>query len=229
VSLRRHVPALLVAGLAAAALAAPGGATNECRGIRDCIDVSGPWVIVPSKGEATYLLECPRRRGVVGGVDSLATSQDVHVTFDGLLGGPVSPGTTTTRYAFFRGLSAAHRRGAFRPLIGCIPVSSGGRATTSAALSPAGPPLDLAAATIPIRPGTVRTTTIACARGEQLVDSWDATAFRTVQPPILAFADAIRVTRTQRGAAVGVRIEVSEALSAAARPEVQVGVICANR
>ena len=221
--------AALVAGLAAAAFAAPGGATNECRGIRDCIDVTGPWVLVPERGEATYLLECPRRRGVIGGTDALTTSQDVHVTFDGLLGGPVSPGTTTTRFAYFRGLSAAHRRGAFEPLIGCIPVSSGGRATTSARVTPAGPPLDLAASTIPLRPGAVRSLTLSCPTGEELVDSWDATAFRTVAPPLVAYGDAIRVQRTRRSANLAVTIQASETLPAAARAEVQVGVICASR
>jgi hypothetical protein len=219
----------VVAAFAAVVFAAPGGATNECRGIRDCIDVSGPWVVVPPHGQATYLLECPRRRGVVGGTDSFATSQDVHVTFDALLGGPVSPGTSTTRFAFFRGLSAAHRRGAFRPLIGCIPVSSGGRATTSVALKPAGPPLDLAATTIPLRPGTVRTTTLGCARGEQLVDSWDATAFRTAPPPAVGLADAIRIQRTPTKDRVAVTIATSETLPAGARAEVQLGVICATR
>lgn len=221
--------AALVAALAAAAFAAPGGATSECRGIRDCIDVTGPWVIVPPHGQATYLLECPRRRGVVAGVDSLATSQDVHVTFDALLGGPVSPGTTTTRFAFFRALSGTHRRGAFEPLIGCIPVNTGGRSTTSAAATPAGPPLDLAAATIPVRPGTVRQTTLGCAKGEELVDSWDATAFRSKTPPVVALAGAIRVTRTLRHGQVGVTIEASETLPLASHAEVQAGVICAPR
>lgn len=219
----------LVALAAAAAFAAPGSATTECRGIRDCIDVNGPWVIVPARAHVTYLLECPRRRGVVGGTDALASSQDVHVTFDGLLGGPVSPGTTTTRFAFFRGLSAAHRSGAFKPLIGCIPVQSGGRATTAAAISPAGAPLDLAATTIRLRPGAARTAMIACPRGEQLVDSWDATAFRTTAAPLPAYGDAVRVTRTTRGTAVAVAIETSETLPAGAHAEVQVGVMCAAK
>ena len=118
----------LVLAVAAAALLASGAsaATVECAGIPTCIDVPGPWVAVPASGEAKFLLDCPQRRGVVGGVDALASSRHIHVTFEGLLGGPVAPGRTTTRYAFFRAVSGNHREGLFEPRIGCIPSSAGG-------------------------------------------------------------------------------------------------------
>ena len=80
--------------------------TKECNGIRQCISVPGPWVVVPARGGVTYLLECPQRRGIVGGLDALASSRDVRVAFSANLGAPVSPGTSTTRYAVFRGVSA---------------------------------------------------------------------------------------------------------------------------
>jgi len=197
-------------------------ATGECAGIPTCIDVPGPWVAVPATGEAKFLLDCPQRRGVVGGVDALATSRDVHVTFDALLGGPVAPGRTTTRYAFFRAVSAHHHEGLFQPRIGCIPSSTGGPQTTAYVVTPAGPPLDLAAATMLVRPGTVKHATLGCANSEHLVDSWDATAFATPVPPV--FADAVQVVRTTRKGVVGVTITANEALPRAAI--VQVGVRC---
>jgi hypothetical protein len=209
-----------------AALLASGAnaATVECAGIPTCIDVPGPWVAVPAQGEAKFLLDCPQRRGVVGGVDALASSRDIHVTFEGLLGGPVAPGRTTTRYAFFRAVSGHHRQGLFEPRIGCIPSSAGGPQTTAYTISPAGPATDLAAATMRVRPGTVRQATIGCANGERLIESWDATAFADPVPPV--FADAVEVVRTVRAGQVAIRITASEALPRTAF--VQVGVRCAR-
>jgi hypothetical protein len=215
---------VLGAAVVAAALLASGAnaATSECAGIPTCIDVPGPWVAVPAHGEASFLLDCPQRRGVVGGVDALASSRDIHVTFEGLLGGPVAPGRTTTRYAFFHAVSGHHRQGLFQPRIGCIPSSAGGPQTTAYTISPAGPATDLAAATMPVRPGTVRRSTIGCANGGRLVESWDATAFADPVPPV--FADAIQVVRTVRNGRVAVKITASEALPRTAY--VQVGVRC---
>jgi hypothetical protein len=217
--------ALGIAVAAAALLASSAGAaTTECAGIPTCIDVPGPWVAVPAHGEASFLLDCPQRRGVVGGVDALASSRDVHVTFEGLLGGPVAPGRTTTRYAFFHAVSGHHRQGLFEPRIGCIPSSAGGPQTTAYTISPAGPATDLAAATMPVRPGTVRHATIGCANGEHLIEAWDATAFPEPVPPV--FADAIEVVRTVHKGQVAVKITASEALPRTAF--VQVGVRCAQ-
>jgi hypothetical protein len=228
---RGVLPAL--AALAALAVAATGSAatptTSECAGLQTCIDVPGPWVAVPARGQASFLLDCPQRRGVVGGVDSLASSRDVHVTFDGLLGGPVAPGRTTTRYAFFRAFSGRHVRGLFEPRIGCIPSSGGQRSTTSArAVTPAGAPVVLAAATLPLTPGTERHTTIGCANGSRLVDSWDATAFAALTPPAPALAEAVRVQRTVRKGQVVVTFAASETLPRSAHALLQIGVVCAT-
>jgi hypothetical protein len=89
-------------------------------------------------------------------------------------------------------------------------------------ITPAGPPLDLAAATMLVRPGTVKHATLGCANGEKLVDSWDATAFASPVPPV--YADAIQVERTTRKSVVSVRITANEALPRAAF--VQIGVRC---
>ncbi len=222
----RVVPVLLVAALAAGAVAAHGAtATNECNGIRNCLRAQGPWVVVPARGSVSYLLDCPRRRGVVGGVDALASSPDVHVSFEGQLGAPVAPGRTTTRYAFFHAVSGAHRRGAFQPRVGCIPTNSSPRSTTSARAVP-GAPLLLAATTLRLRPGLVRTTTIGCVPGQKLVDSWYAIAFRTVRAPVVGLADAVRVRRTARGNKIAVSIVTSEALPRGTGAEVQLGVMC---
>jgi hypothetical protein len=198
--------------------------TGECAGIPTCIDVPGPWVSVPAAGEAKFLLDCPQRRGVVAGVDALASSRDVHVTWDALLGGPVAPGRTTTRYTFFRAVSGLHHEGLFQPRIGCIPASSGGPQTTAYTVTPTGPPLDLAAATMLVRPGAQKRATLGCANGEHLVDSWNATAFADPVPPV--FADAVQVVRTTKKGVVTVQIDASEALPRAAI--VQVGVRCAK-
>ena len=214
----------VLVGVALTTSAIAPAATNECAGIPTCIDVPGPWVAVPAHGEAKFLLDCPQRRGVVAGVDALASSRDIHVTFEGLLGGPVAPGRTTTRYAFFRAVSGHHRVGLFEPRIGCIPANAGGAQTTAYQISPAGPAVDLAAATMPVRPGSVRRLTIGCVNGEHLVDSWDATAFATPVPPV--FAAAVTVERMLHKGQVAVKITASEALPRAAI--VQVGVRCAK-
>jgi hypothetical protein len=217
--------ALLAAVAAAAFLAGgAGAATSECSGIPTCIDVPGPWVSVPANGEATFLLDCPQRRGVVGGVDALASSRDIHVTFEGLLGGPVAPGRTTTRYAFFRAVSGRHKEGLFQPRIGCIPSSTSGPQTTAYVVTPAGAATDLAATEMLIKPGRGKHATLRCANNGHLVDSWDAVAFAKPVPPV--FADAVRVVRKVHIWLVTVDVTASDALPRTAI--VQVGVRCAT-
>jgi hypothetical protein len=226
----RVLLAAVVAALAAAALAAPGGAANECRGILVCISVPGPWVYVPASGEATYLLECPRRRGVVGGLDALSTSRDVRVTFDARTGSPVAPGTTTGRDAFFRGVSARHRVAQFQPYLGCIPAGGGGgRSTTSAnAVVRPGVPFERRARNVKLGRVSTLTATQKCAKGERLVGGWHALAFRVKTPPEVGIARLVKIQRTVRNGAVSVRILTNEGVPAAAHAEVQVGAVCAT-
>jgi hypothetical protein len=220
----------IAVGLAVIVIAALGasgaGATTECLGVQTCIDVPGPWVAVPAQGEARFLLECPRRQGTVVGVDSLATSRDIHVTVDGLLGGPVGPGRTTGSYILFRAVSGRHQLGLFEPRIGCSPPPQGGPQTTAFQLSPAGPPLNIAATTLPVTPGSVRHLTLGCVRGQSLVDSWDATAFPKPVSP--ALAAAVRVQRSVSDGQVSITIVTSGTLPRAAHALVQVGVRCAT-
>src|SRR5205823_1108861 len=77
-------------------------------------------------------------------------------------------------------------------------------------ITPAGPATDLAAATLPVKPGSVRRATLGCANGGRLVESWNATAFATPVPPV--FADAVTVVRTVHKGQVTIKITASEAL-----------------
>lgn len=217
------------AALAVVAATAPaGGATNECRGIQQCIRVPGPWVVVPPHGHAEYLLACPSGRGVVGGLDAQATSRDVRVSFDGRLGSPVQPGQTTTRYAFFRAVSVSGRPQAFQPLLGCIPVQGGGgRSTVSARVVPVGQPLEYRSRIVVVGPGDVKFARVSCLASETLVGAWHAVAFRTKQPPSLAHVGLVHASHQLFGRTVVVTASSTDALSPDARAIVQGGAVCA--
>ncbi len=222
----RVVLASLVAVIGGAVFAPTGSATAECHGIKDCVSVPGPWVVVPAHGEATYLLQCPGLKGIVGGLDALATSPQVRATFEGRLGSPVAPGTTTTRFAIFHAQSSADTAQAFRPYIGCIPTSGGGaRSTTSARATAPGTPFDFwmkqAAVTRPNQ-----TLTSACKPGEKLVSAWSAVVFDSQNPPDSALASRVHVALKRAAASATAVISVTGGLPATARPEVQVVAVC---
>jgi len=221
--------AALVAALAcAAALAPSGGATNECRGITQCIHVPGPWVYLPPHGTAEYLLSCPSGRGVVGGLDAQATSSDVRVEFVGRLGSPVQPGTTTSTAALFRGVSVSPRPQAFQPLIGCIPVQGGGgRSTVSARITRPGPSPEYRARIAVVGPGQVRVARIACKPSEQLVGSWTVLAFRVKKPPLLQSGTLVDVSKVVLRKQVVATAAATDGLSVDAHAVVQVGAGCA--
>ncbi|HZP73841.1 MAG TPA: hypothetical protein VFA97_10750 [Gaiellaceae bacterium] len=222
--------AALVAGLALAAATAPvGGATNECNNIQQCIHVPGPWVVVPAHGTAQYLLSCPKGGSVVGGLDAQVTSRDVHVSFDGRLGAPVSPGQTTTRYALFRAVSTSAKVQVFQPLLGCIPTQGGGgRSTVSARVSAPGLPLEYRSRIVVIGPGDVKFARVACLPSEQLVGAWHAVAFRTKKPPDLAGAKLVSARHSVVGRRVVVTASSTDALSPDAHAIVQGGAECAS-
>jgi hypothetical protein len=227
---RLLLAALVAAAAVTAAWPAAGGATDECKGIRECIPVAGPWVVVAHGAPSEYLLFCPAGRGVVGGLDAAATSTAVRIEFSGRLGAPVSPGVTTTRSAFFRGVIAgAPRRAAFQPHIGCIPTGGGGgRSTVSArAVVRPGAPLERYAKNVPVRPGSVTFGAVTCARGNKRTGAWDVLAFRTKKPPDLAQASLVDVTRVISEGRVVVTVAASDQLSPDVRAVVQVGVECA--
>jgi hypothetical protein len=225
----RGVLAAVVCALAVAAAFAPAsGATNECHGIQACIRVAGPWVVVPAKGRAAYLLTCPAGRSVVGGLDAQVTSRDVRISFEGRLGAPVQPGVTTTRYALFRAVSVSGRVQAFQPRLGCVPVQGGGgRSTVSAFVSPPGQSLEYRAHITILSPGSVGFAKVACQGRERLVGSWHALAFRTKLPPPLSNAARVDATAAVVGKQVVVSATASDGLSIDAHAIVQAGAECA--
>lgn len=225
----RLLPVALVACLAAAAaLAGRGSAANECHGIQQCISVPGPWVVVPAHGSALYQLSCPRGRSVVGGLDAVATSPDVRVSFDGRLGAPVQPGVTTTRFALFRAVSVSAHVQAFQPWLGCIPAQGGGgRSTVSARVGPTGPSLVLHSLVVAATAGEAQSGRVSCAPDERFVDAWHAVVFRTRQPPRLSLASLVRARHRVVGRQAIVVAVAAETLPAGARAAVQVGVECA--
>jgi hypothetical protein len=227
----RLLPLVALAALAVGVVAARADLpTNECNGIQECERAQGPWVIVPKHGWAQYLLNCPGRRGIAGGVEAIASSTDVHISWDAKLGSPVSPGRSTQQFVFFRAISGKHRVGAFQSRIGCIPTGPSAQ-TYAYVVNPTmpGAPLNLAATNLKLRPGTVGKTTIGCVPTQTLVDSWTAVAFRTsAEPPRLALAQAIQVKKTVQGNKAAVTIAVSEALPPGTGLEVQLGVMCAQ-
>ena len=220
------VIALTAVGLLAASAQA---ATNECRGITACIRVPGPWVLVPAGGKTQFLLSCPNGRAVVGGLDALATSRGVRVGFDGRIGSPVSPGVTTTTYAFFHAVSVSKRTEVFQPRLGCIPLQGGGgRSTVSArVVTPVGPALELRSRIVIIGPGQLKFAKVSCKPNEKLVDSWQATAFRVKSPPSIGSGSLVHVTRTTSGKQVVVTATATDGLSIDVHAIVQVGAVCA--
>src|SRR5262245_50476329 len=99
---------LLLGGAIAAGalvLAAPAGATDECRGLSPCVAVAGPWVVVPTRpaaprANAKFELSCPRG-WVVGGTDAELSDRAIDLAFYGASGSPVAPGISTARTMLF--------------------------------------------------------------------------------------------------------------------------------
>ena len=211
--------------------AVPALAADECDGLRVCLSVAGPWVVVPSGG-VDYELACPLAGYVVGGTDARVGTRDVDVSFRGEPGSPVGPGVTTRRSAVFRAVRARVGAGAtvFQPFIGCIPTSGGGgRALTGAAGRAVGSkpsqPLRSVVVDTPVRSPS-RTVRVACPVGSLLVGSTHAAAFRQPLPPSVAQLGSVRVRRAVVDGVVVARITALQA--AGPRAEVQVRAVCAR-
>jgi len=204
-----------------------GVSAKECSGISRCIAVPGPWVAVPAGGAAVYLLVCPGGKGIVGGTDALVSSQEIHVSFDGIPGSPVAFGRTTNYEVLFRALSASGEPGLFEPFIGCIPTQGSERNTTGVTPAlPLGPPLVLKATSINPTPGATDAESLACPSGQRLVESWTATGFMTTRPPAPALAGAIHAPTAARRGVVSATVSAAATLPASAHALVQLGVGC---
>lgn len=229
----KRVLILSVALAAVAATAAPAGATNECRGLQICVKVPGPWVVVPVelsnvRAGAQFQLSCPRGY-IVGGLDAELSDRAIDLDFPGLLGSPVGPGTTTSRSVVFRGVytGASARNPVFRPHIGCVPTSGGGRGPVpyrKLQSFPPGQPTIRRVRSVRLRAVSVRAVA-ACAAGERLISGWHSVGFYTAAAPTAALARSVTVTQRARGNRVEVRARSGGGVNGV-RAVVQVGAVC---
>ena len=225
--------AVVAGATALATLAAPAGATNECRGFMVCAPVAGPWVVVPTapktpRPSVDWQLTCPKGF-IVGGLDAELTDRAIDVNFEALLGSPVNPGITTSRSAVFTGRSVGGpvRAASFRPHIGCLPATGGGsRIPTVAHVVPPGHPAARRVWTVRVYPGT-HVVRKACASGETLVASSHAVGFFGKTPPDAQLTGSVHATRVVRGARVVVTIR-ADAGVLNVRTVVQIDLTCAG-
>lgn len=182
--------AVVAAGAALTAAAAPTVQTNECKGLKICVRVSGPWVVAPStlsvpRPQVEFTVSCPRGY-IVGGLDAELSDRAIDVFFLAKLGSPVNPGISTGRDAVFIARyvgSTARGAPSFRPHIGCMPSNGGGgRIQTSVSAFRAGAPTVRRVQNVKVRPGTQRVTA-SCRQGERLVAASQAFGFGGKNPP----------------------------------------------
>lgn len=226
---------LVLAALCAALTAGsgPAQAADECDGLMVCVPVAGPWVVVPTaasfpRPRVEYQLTCPRGY-VVGGVDARLSDRAIDVTIIGRLGSPINPGITTSRSAVFvaRYVGATARSPSFRPFVGCIPSSGGGRIPTAVgAVVKPGEPTIRRVTVARVRPGST-TVVSACRRNEFLVDVSHAFGFRRAQPPSSTIIGMVSGSRTVRGQRVLVTAR-GDAELGSIRTVVQVHAVCSR-
>jgi hypothetical protein len=221
---------------AAAALPANAPKPNPCKGSKNCITVDGPWVAVPAKGSATYLLECPKRNGYVAGIDVRASSADVRASWDARLPQPPAPiskaaNSLSGPYVFFTAVSAAGKQGVMQPWIGCVPTPpTNPRVTTSArraAATTPGKALDRWQTTLRVHAGR-QSATRACGKGERLVGGWQAVAFKADTAPSPALQGKVHTTLATGDGRMLISVLTDAGLPGSAFPEVQVGAVCAK-
>jgi hypothetical protein len=229
--------AALTLALVAAVLvsATPGRAADagECKGLRTCIPVIGPWVAVPAPGglatTTSWKLICPQ--GVIGGVDARVSEDAVAVEFPGLLGSPINPGITTAGSLVFRGTYSgrAARATSYQPFIGCIPTPGGGPRTRvsfnpAAAIKP-GQPITTRITSFNVRPGVLARATLSCKPTEHLIGSAHSVGFYTQGPPTKVQIAAVHVIRARNGQQI--LVSATSRLLGGIRAEVQIQAVCA--
>lgn len=210
---------------AAAVAASSAGATNECRGLKVCVPVVGPWVVTAGGAQVSFQLSCPKRF-VVAGLDAELSRAGVDVTFRGSLGTPVNPGITTSRSAeFLARLLAAGVPATFRPHIGCVPASGGGQRfpTVHRTVRP-GQALSPTATQVDVRTG-VHAFVERCPAGKRLLAATHAVGFYGPSPPPAALVAGVAVTQTVAGGEVRVLVRAGQL--AGVHAIVQVDLECA--
>lgn len=213
----RLIVAVVLGAIAGVAAPETARALDECRGLKECVSVVGPWVVVPAAqggrlSSAAWELRCPVAGYVVGGVDSRVTDRAIDVSVRGESGSPVAPGVTTRRSIVFTGRLAGRSGSgpaAFKPAIGCIPLEGGGgRAQTSvgarSAVYKPGAPFTREVAAARLVAGRTRVVKATCPIAHRIVDAGHAVAVRTAAPPTAGIVKA--VTTTQRTGSTTVRV-----------------------
>jgi hypothetical protein len=225
---RRAAALVAVACAVLAAGASRAGATNECRGLRVCVRVVGPWVVVPaSHARVEFQLACPRRY-LVGGLDAELSDPAIDISFLGKLGAPVAPGVTTSRKAVFvaRFVGSTRRAVTFRPHLGCVPSNGGGGGIPTAVVVRPGQPAVRRVHTFRVVAGRTRFVAVGCASAERLVAGSHAVGFYTARPPAARLVAAV-ATR-QSLARDHVTVAVRAGALGRVRAIVQVSAICAG-
>jgi hypothetical protein len=223
----------LVAGAALLVGVAPARATNECRGLVVCVPVAGPWVVVPTRQgvprpRVEYQLSCPRGY-VVGGLDAELSRRRIDVEFLGRLGSPVNPGITTSRAVVFVAtyVGPAARAPTFRPHIGCLPASGGGRVPTAVAVVAPGRPAERRVRGVRLVAGRTQRIRQGCGAGERLVGASHAVGFFTRRPPAAELVRDVVARRAVRGGRVVVTARAGAEIRGV-RAIVQVAALCAG-
>jgi hypothetical protein len=222
---------LVVALCAAASLAGAASAADECKGLRVCLPVPGPWVVVSTAG-ADWELACPVARYVIAGTDARVATRDVDVSIRGETGSPVGPGVTTRTSLDFHGVRTRAGAGtsSFKPFIGCMPSSGGGgRALTGVAATGPGLKPSHPLFSVVVVAAVVRRTQVvraSCPARSVLVGATHAVGFDQTAPPTSVQRGAVTVRRAVVEGAVVARVTASAA--AGPRAQVQVRALCAR-
>jgi hypothetical protein len=224
---RLIVCAAVVAGFAAAP--APALATDECRGLQQCVPVHGPWVVVPTESSfprprVEWQITCPRNH-VAAGLDAELSHRAIDVGFLGRIGAPVTPGVSTRRtivfYASYVGATA--RAPSFRPHVGCMPGGGGGRLPT--AFKPGDPTIRRVAQN-QVSPGR-NTAAKSCQARETLVGASHGFGFFMRSAPSASLVESISGRQRVAGRRVAVAV-TADVEVAAVQAVVQVHAICSR-
>jgi hypothetical protein len=214
---------LAAVAIACGVAASPAGATNECKGLQVCVPVTGPWVLA-APGQVEFQMSCPKRF-IVGGLDAELSSRGIDVGFVGSLGSPVNPGITTSQQVVFLGRLVRGRDPApfFRPHIGCVPASGGGKRVPTA-FHPVAPgkPTQRMVSQVAVHPGGIRHFATRCPNGERLVAATHAIGFAGATPPSVAAVRSVLVAQHVAGERVTLAIRAGPRVHAI----VQLDLLC---
>jgi hypothetical protein len=225
---RLLVLAAVAAGFVAAA-PAPALATDECRGLQQCVPVHGPWVVIPTgssipRPRVEWQLLCPRGY-VAAGLDAELSDRAIDIGFLGRVGAPVTPGVSTGRAIVFHAsyVGATARAPTFRPHVGCMPGGGGGRLPT--AFKP-GAPTTRRVAQNEVPPGRSAAAKSCLAR-ETLVGASHAFGFFMRSAPSASLVESVSGRQRVGGRRVAVLV-TADVEVAAVQAVVQVHAICSK-